>query len=96
MIPSELNNQNKRFIMKNLNENLKFKKYEDKLNIKVDYWIEKSILSYLRKEVLDNINKCLDNKENYLNELDYEINNYDELIKFISNENLKELAKKIN
>lgn len=75
---------------------LKFKKYEDKINIKVDYWIEKSILSYLRKEVLDNINKYLDNKENYLNEIDYEINNYDDLIKFLSNENLKELAKKIN
>lgn len=29
---------------------LKFKKYEDKINIKVDYWIEKSILSYLRKK----------------------------------------------
>ena len=29
LIPSELNNQNKRFIMKNLNENLKFKKYEN-------------------------------------------------------------------
>lgn len=27
LIPSELNNQNKRFIMKNLNENLKFNKY---------------------------------------------------------------------
>ena len=62
----------------------------------MDYWIEKSILSYLRKEVLDNINKYLDNKENYLNEIDYEINNYDDLIKFLSNENLKELAKKIN
>lgn len=29
LIPSELNNQNKRFIMKNLNENLKFSKYEN-------------------------------------------------------------------
>ncbi len=29
LIPSELNNQNKRFIMKNLNENLKFAKYEN-------------------------------------------------------------------
>lgn len=29
LIPSELNNQNKRFIMKNLNENLKFNKYEN-------------------------------------------------------------------
>ncbi len=29
LIPSELNNQNKRFIMKNLNENLKFGKYEN-------------------------------------------------------------------
>lgn len=29
LIPSELNSQNKRFIMKNLNENLKFKKYEN-------------------------------------------------------------------
>lgn len=29
LIPSELNNQNKRFIMKKLNENLKFNKYEN-------------------------------------------------------------------
>lgn len=29
LIPSELNNQNKRFIMKNLNENLKFSRYEN-------------------------------------------------------------------
>lgn len=29
LIPSELNNQNKRFIMKNLNENLKFNRYEN-------------------------------------------------------------------
>lgn len=29
LIPSELNNQNKRFILKNLNENLKFNKYEN-------------------------------------------------------------------
>ena len=29
LIPSELNNQNKRFIMKNLNENLKFNMYEN-------------------------------------------------------------------
>lgn len=29
LIPSELNNQNKRFIMKNLNENAKFEKYEN-------------------------------------------------------------------
>ena len=29
LIPSELNNQNKRFIMKNLNENIKFRKYEN-------------------------------------------------------------------
>lgn len=30
LIPSELNNQNKRFILKNLNENLKFNKYENR------------------------------------------------------------------
>ena len=29
LIPSELNNQNKRFIMKNLNENIKFNRYEN-------------------------------------------------------------------
>ena len=29
LIPSELNNQNKRFVMKNLNENLKFSRYEN-------------------------------------------------------------------
>ncbi len=29
LIPSELNNQNKRFIMKNLNENFKFSRYEN-------------------------------------------------------------------
>lgn len=29
LIPSELNNQNKRFIMKNLNENIRFNKYEN-------------------------------------------------------------------
>lgn len=29
LIPSELNNQNKRFILKDLNENLKFQKYEN-------------------------------------------------------------------
>lgn len=29
LIPSELNNQNKRFILKKLNENIKFKRYED-------------------------------------------------------------------
>ena len=29
LIPSELNNQNKRFIMKNLNENMKFNRYEN-------------------------------------------------------------------
>ncbi len=29
LIPSELNNQNKRFIMKNLNENIKFSRYEN-------------------------------------------------------------------
>ncbi len=29
LIPSELNNQNKRFIMKNLNENVKFNRYEN-------------------------------------------------------------------
>ncbi len=29
LIPSELNNQNKRFIMKNLNENVKFSRYEN-------------------------------------------------------------------
>ena len=29
LIPSELNNQNKRFVMKNLNENMKFNKYEN-------------------------------------------------------------------
>lgn len=29
LIPSELNNQNKRFILKNLNENIKFNKYEN-------------------------------------------------------------------
>ncbi len=29
LIPSELNNQNKRFILKNLNENLKFSRYEN-------------------------------------------------------------------
>ena len=29
LIPSELNNQNKRFIMKNLNENLKFSRYKN-------------------------------------------------------------------
>lgn len=29
LIPSELNNQNKRFIMKNLNESMKFSRYEN-------------------------------------------------------------------
>lgn len=75
---------------------LKFKKYENSTNIKVDYWIEKSILSYFRKEIIININKCLDNKESYLDNLNFEINNYDDLLKFISDDNLKEIAKLID
>lgn len=73
---------------------LKFKKYEDRIKIKVDYWIEKSILSYLRRELVENIFCFINNQDNYLNSFDYELNSYEDIVDFISNDNLKKLSKK--
>ncbi len=71
---------------------LKFKKLEKDKNVKIDYWIEKSILSYLRRELFDNIYAFIHGQDNYLESFNYELNSYQDIIDFISFENIKKLA----
>jgi len=77
-----------------LNLYLKFKKYEDKLNIKIDYWIEKSIICYLRRELFNNIINFMNNEENYLDKFNYELDSYDDIVSFLSDNNIKQMSKK--